>query len=266
MRTTPLFLLSLIVGSATCQTVVKPTPSATVKGSCNATTVGNGNQVKVECGIPKEQAKDFVRLMNKALAARDTTSILKKMDVKLDELLEAEPKPGIEQSGEGNAQSSGSADCLNNAGNCAGVNNGTQQQIFGAPRPAPLAHFTLRSLPSGTDPNDPESPSKGMGGGRPGVELAIGTAGDFQSPTFRIVCDGGCVPISAFLYTRNGTDFQSISIHYRTAPDRSEPNGFFIKFTVPGGSLEQGQTIFLRFRSDPLIDPPKVVSVTSVTE
>ncbi|MGA1981871.1 MAG: phosphopantetheine-binding protein [Acidobacteriaceae bacterium] len=160
----------------------------------------------------------------------------------------------------------GGPNCPNNSGFCTGTNNGTQQQFFGAPRPAPPAHFTLKSLPSGVQPNDPESQFEGMDVGSPGAELAIRTEGDFQSPTFRIVCDGGCVPTLATLYTRNGSSVSGIGIHFRTAPDPSEPKGFFIKFTVPSGSLEQGQTVVLRLRTGGLTDPVKVGSVTSVTQ
>ena len=160
----------------------------------------------------------------------------------------------------------GGPNCPNNSGFCTGTNNGTQQQFFGAPHPAPTAHFSVKLLPTGTQPNDPESTLEGMDVGSPGAELTIRTDGDFQSPTFRIICDGGCFPTLATLYTRQGPSLSGVGIHYRTAPDPSDPKGFFIKFTVPSGTLEQGQTIVLRLRTGGLTDPVKVASVTSFTE
>ena len=157
-------------------------------------------------------------------------------------------------------QPSGGPNCPNNSGFCTNTNNGTQQQFFDSPHPAPMAHFSLNSLPSGVQPNrDPIE----VGG--PGVELAIRTDGDFPSPTFHIICGGWCLPTSATVWTRNGSFVSGIGIHYRTAPDPSDPKGFIIKFTVPSGTLEQGQTIVLRLRTGGLAGPD-VTSVTSITE
>jgi len=248
MRSSLVILLIFLGGSITASP--QTTGAVTGNGLCNLANSGNNNtNLVINCGIGKEQGQQMLEILNKILANKlDLSAVMKQLNE-----IEALQKKAAQS---GKAAAGGTADCPNNAGICTGVNNGTQQQFFGASRPAPQASFTLR----------PESPLKGMERSSPRAELVIRTAGDFQSPIFRIVCDGGCVPMSALLYTRIETfDFQSVVIPYKATPDPSEPNVFSVKFTVPSGSLEQGQSIILLLRSVSF-DPVKVETVTSVTQ
>jgi len=162
--------------------------------------------------------------------------------------------------------------CDNNSGNCAGTNSGTMQQFFGVPRPAPSAHFEPKALPSGIQQNDPESRFEGIDVGSPGTELTISTDGEFQSPVFLIVCDGGGVPTTAMLQTIQHPMISRGNLKFQTEPAKSaNPNdsAFYIRFTTNNGgtvTLEKGDAIVLRLRNGTISTPMKVVSVTSATQ
>ena len=90
------------------------------------------------------------------------------------------------------SQSVGGVDCTANQGNCAGVNNGTQQTNYGVQEPPPEI-LDLKQAKIG-----PGAGISSMGalGDNPGIRLVFSMSGEFDDPQFLITCDRPCRAIN----------------------------------------------------------------------
>jgi hypothetical protein len=90
-------------------------------------------------------------------------------------------------------------------------NQGIQGNIYGAPRPAPLATFSSTPLMPQTEGTTSErsfydhmTRLEGRYNTIAGLEIVTAVAKDFPGPTFRLVCSSKCTPTIAFSESGNG--------------------------------------------------------------
>jgi hypothetical protein len=95
-------ILILAVGVQTI--LAQKSDSATATACSIANTGSNVSNLTVQCGIGKAQGATIIKMLNEILAAQNPDKILAQLEPKLIELLAADAKPSVEQSGAGNQQ------------------------------------------------------------------------------------------------------------------------------------------------------------------
>lgn len=124
---------------------------ATTSGVCSPATSGNNNTFVIKCGIGSAQGKQMIQILNKVLANQiDPTAVM----TKLDEILKAESKSSVEQSGIGNQQTVIQPGSLIQSSS-GGVN--VQQGTTAPNSPIIDSPITLGSVPKDISPQDMNS-------------------------------------------------------------------------------------------------------------
>lgn len=112
------FTLAILAAALPIPALAQP-GSATANGMCSLANTGSSvSNVTIHCGIGQEQGQKMLAVLNKILANQlDFAVVMGKLDE-----IEAAQKA---------ATQSTNVNCPNNAGNCAGVNNGQQVIQYG---------------------------------------------------------------------------------------------------------------------------------------
>ncbi len=75
-----LLILTLLTFPCLAQKPANVTGSATTKGECSPAVTGSNNNFKFSCGVGRQQGDQIIALLNKLLAANDTSEVITKLN------------------------------------------------------------------------------------------------------------------------------------------------------------------------------------------
>lgn len=155
-------------------------------------------------------------------------------------------------------QSVGSVDCQANQGNCAGINNGTQQTNYGVPQPPPQ----LLDVKMEDAPPVPGATDETCGAplcNFPSVRLTFKVDRQFSTPEFLVFADKPCVITYGLAYVPNQS-FSVMGPNEVQFEIRNNPHACGVYLKSPG-MIVPGMEVLLIVHAIPKEETLKVQGV-----